>query len=100
MKSSKRKFEPQSIGKVLDEIVQSKALKTGITNARINELWFELMGTHMTNYTEKIALRGNTLFVSLNNAALREELSYGKEKIREMMNKQLGGEILEKVVLR
>jgi len=31
---------------------------------------------------------------------LREELSYGKEKIREMMNKQLGGEILEKVVLR
>ena len=38
MKSPKRKFEPQSIGKVLDEIVQSKALKTGITNARINEL--------------------------------------------------------------
>lgn len=100
MKSPKRKFEPQSIGKVLDEIVQSKALKTGITNARINELWYELMGTHMTRYTEKITLKGNTLFVSLNNAALREELSYGKEKIREMMNEQLGSEVLEKVVLR
>ena len=100
MKSPKRKFEPQSIGKVLDEIVQSKALKTGITNARINELWYELMGTHMTHYTKKITLRGNTLFVSLNNAALREELSYGKEKIREMMNEQLGSEVLEKVVLR
>jgi hypothetical protein len=100
MKSPKRKFEPQSIGKVLDEIVQSKALKTGITNARINELWYELMGTNMTHYTEKITLKGNTLFVSLNNAALREELSYGKEKIREMMNEQLGSEVLEKVVLR
>ncbi len=100
MKSTKRKFEPQSIGKVLDEIVQSKALKTGITNARINELWYELMGTHMTHYTEKITLKGNTLLVSLNNAALREELSYGKEKIREMMNEQLGSEVLEKVVLR
>ncbi len=100
MKSPKRKFEPQSIGKVLDEIVQSKALKTGITNARINELWYELMGTHMTHYTEKILLKGNTLFVSLNNAALREELNYGKEKIREMMNEQLGGEVLKKIVLR
>ena len=100
MKSSKRKFEPQTIGKVLDEIVQSKALKSGITNARINELWFELMGSHMTSYTEKITLRGNTLFVSLNNAALREELGYGKDKILEMMNKQLGSEILEKIVLR
>ena len=100
MKSTKRKFEPQTIGKVLDEIVQSKALKSGITNARINELWYELMGSHMTSYTEKITLRGNTLFVSLNNAALREELRYGKDKILEMMNEQLGSEILEKIVLR
>ena len=100
MKSPKRKFEPQSVGKVLDEIVQSKALKTGITNARINELWYELMGTHMTHYTEKILLKGNTLFVSLNNAALREELNYGKEKIRKIMNEQLGGEVLKKIVLR
>ena len=100
MKPARRKFKPQSIGKVLDEIVQSKALKSGITNARINELWYELMGSHMTHYTEKITLRGNTLFVSLNNAALREELGYGREKIREMMNEQLGSEVLEKVVLR
>ena len=58
------------------------------------------MGTHMTHYTEKILLKGNTLFVSLNNAALREELNYGKEKIREIMNEQLGGEVLKKIVLR
>lgn len=100
MKLSKRKFEPQSIGKVLDEIVQSKALKSGITNTRINELWYELMGSQMSSYTEKITLRGNTLFVSLNNAALREELGYGKEKIRKMMNEKLGSEALEKIVLR
>ena len=88
------------IGKVLDEIVQSKALKSGITNTRINELWYELMGSQMSSYTEKITLRGNTLFVSLNNAALREELGYGKEKIRKMMNEKLGSEALEKIVLR
>ena len=100
MKSSKRKFEPQSISKVLGEIVQSKALNAGITNARVNEMWYELMGSNMSNYTEKIILRGNTLFVSLNNAALREELVYGKEKVMKMMNEQLGKEIIEKVVLR
>ena len=49
MKSSKRKFEPQRIAKVLDEILQSKALKTGITGTRINELWYKLMGSHMYN---------------------------------------------------
>ena len=99
MKSKIRKFEPQSVSKVLDEIIQSKALNTGITNARINELWFKLMGNNILNYTEKISLKGKTLFVSLNNAALREELNYGKEKIKKMINEQLGKETIRKVVL-
>ena len=100
MKSPKRKFESQSIRKVLDEILNSEALKTGITNTRIKDLWFELMGSQMTNYTDKVLLKGNTIIVSLNNAALREELTYGKEKIRKMMNEELGNEVLKKIVLR
>ena len=99
MKSKIRKFEPQSVSKVLDEIIQSKALNNGITNARINELWFKLMGNNIFNYTEKISLKGKTLFVSLNNAALREELNYGKEKIKKMINDQLGKNTIGKVVL-
>ena len=100
MKSPKRKYEPQSISKVLDEILESKSLRTGIIHVRINELWHEIMGANITHYTEKIILKGNTLYVSLNSAALRVELSYGKEKIIKMMNKQLGSEKIKKIVLR
>jgi len=100
MKSPKRKFEPQSISKVLDEILESKSLRKGIVDVRINELWYEIMGANITHYTEKIILKGNTLLVSLNSAALRVELSYGKEKIIKMMNKELGSETIKKIVLR
>jgi len=100
MKSSKRKFEPQSLKQVLDHIVEDKALNAGINNTRVNALWYELMGAHMTSYTDKIMFKGNTLFVSLNNAALREELSYGKEKIIKMMNDELGKVLIEKIILR
>ena len=100
MKSPKRKFEPQSISKVLDQILESKSLRKGIIDVRINELWYEIMGANITHYTDKIILKGNTLLVSLNSAALRVELSYGKEKIIKMMNKELGSEIIKKIVLR
>ena len=100
MKSPKRKFEPQSISKVLDEILESKSLRKGIIDVRINELWNEIMGANITHYTEKIILKGNTLLVSLNSSALRVELSYGKEKIIKMMNKELGSETIKKIVLR
>ena len=100
MKSPKRKYEPQSISKVLDEILESKSLRKGIIDVRINELWYEIMGANITHYTDKIILKGDTLLVSLNSAALRVELSYGKEKIIKMMNKELGSETIKKIVLR
>jgi hypothetical protein len=34
------------------------------------------------------------LFVQLNNAALKQELSYGREKIKKMLNKEVGEEVL------
>tara|TARA_X000000950_G_scaffold39392_2_gene42292 strand:+ start:1755 stop:2057 length:303 start_codon:yes stop_codon:yes gene_type:complete len=100
MKSPKRKFEPQSLRKVLDDITQSKALKAGITNTKVNELWSQLMGENINRYTEKIILKNKVLTISLNSAPLREELTYGKEKIIRMMNEELGVALVEKIIFR
>ena len=57
MNSSKRKFEPQIISKVLDEIIHSKALNKGLINAKVRQLWPSLMGENIDHYTEKIIVR-------------------------------------------
>ena len=100
MANSKRKFEPQLLGKVLSEIVESKALHRGITNEKINGLWNQLLGDNISQFTDKVELRNETLYVSLSSAPLREELSYGKEKIMRMLNEEMGKEIIKKIVLR
>jgi predicted nucleic acid-binding Zn ribbon protein len=100
MANSKRKFEPQLLGKVLSEIVESKALSRGITNEKINGLWNQLLGDNISQFTDKVELRNETLYVSLSSAPLREELSYGKEKIMRMLNEEMGKETIKKIVLR
>ena len=100
MANSKRKFEPQLLGKVLSEIVESKALYRGITNEKINGLWNQLLGDNISQFTDKVELRNETLYVSLSSAPLREELSYGKEKILRMLNEEMGKETIKKIVLR
>ena len=100
MANSKRKFEPQLLGKVLSEIVESKALSRGITNEKINGLWNQLLGDNISQFTDKVELRNETLYISLSSAPLREELSYGKEKIMRMLNEEMGKETIKKIVLR
>ena len=95
MNSSKRKFEPQIISKVLDEIINSKALNKGLINAKVRQLWPSLMGENIDRYTEKIIVRNKTLIISLSSAPLREELTYGKEKIVKMINKELGRKLID-----
>ena len=100
MRSPKKKFEPQTIGEVLDDIVGSKALKTGLTNAKVVQLWSKLMGKNIERYTDKIIVKNKTLTIFLSSAPLREELTYGKEKIIKMINKETGVKLIEKIIFR
>ena len=55
------------------------------------------MGPSVTKYTVSIEVEKRILFVKLSNAALKQELSYSKEKIRKMLNKEVGEEVITEV---
>ncbi len=84
----------------MEELIDQKNIKTGITKVRVEKAWKTTMGTSVSQYTQEVNFRGTTLFVNLNSAPLREELSYGKEKILHHLNETLGAEIISKLVLR
>jgi hypothetical protein len=58
------------------------------------------MGKSVAQYTQRVNYRGTTLCVNLTSSALREELSYGKEKILLHLNESLGANLVTKLVLR
>ena len=59
-----------------------------------------LMGNGVNNYTTAIELKHSVLYVQLSSSVLREELSYGNEKIVKMLNESIGKDIVKKLVLR
>ena len=58
------------------------------------------MGSAISNYTTAIKLEREVLYVQLSSSVLREELSYGKEKILKLVNEELGKDLIKKIVLR
>ena len=97
---AKRLNNESSIGDVLKEIIQVNKLQSGMDQVLVKEAWVSLMGKGVNNYTKNIQLKGNTLYVELTSAVLREELSYGKDKIIKMINDELKRELITAVVLR
>ncbi|HMI06293.1 MAG TPA: DUF721 domain-containing protein [Flavobacterium sp.] len=97
---AKRLSNESSVGDVLKQIIQSNKLQPGMDEVSVKDAWKNLMGNGVNTYTRQIALKGSTLYVELTSAVLREELSYGKDKIIKMINEELGREVVTVVVLR
>jgi hypothetical protein len=99
MTNNQRHNKANSIGEVLKIVLDENKLSNGLNNVKINELWKEIMGQGVVSYTEKIQLQGDTLIVHLKSSVLREELSYGKEKMIKMFNEAMGEELIKKIKL-
>jgi hypothetical protein len=97
---AKRLSNQSSIGDILKEIIQTNHLDKGLNQISVADAWKNLMGNGVNTYTKDVMLKGSTLYVQLTSAVLREELSYGKDKIIKMINEELGSEIVKDVVLR
>ncbi len=97
---AKRTSNEDSIANVLKEIIQINKLQPGMDQVLIKEAWMKLLGNGVKSYTKNVVLKGTTLYVELSSAVLREELSYGKDKIIAMINEEFSREVIKDVVLR
>ncbi len=97
---AKRLNNESTIGDVLKEIIQVNKLQPGIDQIAVKEAWKALMGNGVNSYTRNIILKGSTLYVELTSSVLREELSFGKDKIIKMINEELRRDVVKEVVLR
>ncbi|MDH7444262.1 DUF721 domain-containing protein [Aquimarina sp. 2201CG14-23] len=97
---ARRQNEHLSISDVLKEFVSENKLQKGLDKVEVRDVWEQIMGPAINKYTRNIKLERETLYVELTSSVLREELSYGKDKIIANLNETLGRALIKKLVLR
>ena len=97
---AKRENEYSSIEDLMKVVIKENNLTKGMDQMNVTEVWSKLMGQGVQSYTDSVQLQNKTLIVKLKSSVLREELSYGKEKIIKILNEELGKELITKLVLR
>lgn len=92
-------FNTKSIKELMQQVLKKNKLEKGMQQLDVTDAWKQVMGNGVWTYTSSIKLRNGVLVVYLKSAALREELSYGREKIITMINEYLKEEIVKKIQL-
>lgn len=97
---NKRANEEQSMKDLIDIFKSKHRLNPGLDKVDVENAWMTQLGPAIKNYTDDIKFRNNILTVHLSSSTLREELSYGKERIIKTLNESLGRELISKLILR
>ena len=88
-----------SLGEALESVLKELNLKHGIYEAKIEGMWESLMGKTIARHTTNINLKGDRLYLTVDSAPLRNELFYARVKIKDVINKELGNDIIKDVFI-
>ena len=87
------------IKNLLDIFLKKNNLEKGLLDLEVKRAWHELIENGVSNYTTDVSLKNKTLYIKLSSPALKEELSYGKEKLMKLINERFKKKIVQKIVL-
>ncbi|MBK7937562.1 MAG: DUF721 domain-containing protein [Lewinellaceae bacterium] len=97
---SMKKKNDNSLQDAMQDMLHEFRLKPHLDETRVKMLWEQLMGKTIATYTSNIVVRKNVLYLTILSAPLKHELSYAKDKIKNLLNAEMGEEYVKDVVIR
>ena len=94
------KHNEHSIKDAIESLLKVYKLDDRLAERRLLNSWEEVMGKMIANHTKDLYIKHKQLFVTLDSAALRNELLMAKTKIVKMMNDAAGMEVINDVILK
>ena len=84
----------------IDLFLTKKNYKKDILPYQVTNAYHQIVGSFISKLTANVNFSNKTLYVLITSAALRNELSYRKDDLITEINKALGEEVLERIILK
>ena len=96
---NQRKSNTSTVGETIRDLLNVYRLQNRFDEARLVDSWDRLMGKSIASRTTKLFIKDKKLFVQVNSAPLKNELSLSKPKIIEIFEREIGKDIIKEVIL-
>ena len=94
-----RKSNEQTIKSVISDMLEKYRLTSKINEVQLVNSWEKIMGKLIAKNTTRLYVKEGKLHISVTSPALKEELSYNKPRIVELVNLEFGSEYIKDVVI-
>ncbi len=93
-----RKSNLSTVSESIQELLKTYRIERKFDATQLTSSWEKLMGAPIAKRTNKLFVKDRTLFVELNSAALKHELSLSKSKIMGIFEEEFGRKLIDEIV--
>lgn len=95
-----KRNDAEQIGTLIRNFLRQESLESPLNEQRLINAWPEVLGPVIASYTRELYIRNQVLYVHLTSAALRQELSMGREMLVRNLNRHVGAQVISNIVFR
>ena len=82
--------EEKSMKELINQMLRAYGLGDKLDEMSLVKSWEDVVGKMIARHTTDVHYQAGTLYVSLDSAPLRQELSYAKTDLIERLNRKAG----------
>ena len=75
-------------------------IKDKVNENKLYEIWEKVMGKMIAKRTQSITIKKKVLIIEINSASLRNELTFAKEKLKNIINAEFEEDILDEIRIK
>ena len=87
---------PQNIADITQQFLRENSLETPLLSRRLIASWTDIVPI-AADYTDKVEIRNQTLWVKLSSPALRNDLMMQRTEIARQLNAKVGAFIIKDI---
>lgn len=95
-----KRTKAQPIGELLDSLFKSPNVARKIAEGSLPHVWREVTGEVVAANTRQVRFMRGTLYVHIASSVLRSELMMQREALVRSINKRLGTELVQSIVIQ
>ncbi|CCH55274.1 protein of unknown function DUF721 [Fibrisoma limi BUZ 3] len=93
-----RRADTTTVKDAINQLLKTYQLQTRFNETYLEAFWSRMMGQAIASRTNRLYVRDRKLHIEISSAPLRNELVNAKQKLIQLVNKDMGSEVIDDVV--
>jgi predicted nucleic acid-binding Zn ribbon protein len=94
-----RQNNEQSLKEAIQELLDAYRLNQKLHETQLIGKWEKVVGKLIASHTRSLSIRNKKLYVKTHSSVIRNELSLSKDMIIKKLNKAVGEEVIDDIIL-